>query len=163
MTKIYVDADACPVKLEVIKVAERHNLQVLIVSNGGLKPIQHPLVEYIYVSEGLDVVDNWIEERVSIGDFVITADIPLAARCIKKNAIVLGHKGEVYTKTNMYIQFLQMLMVYQLMFLIVTLLFLSQNQLKKFTLVFQFQQMVEVMMVITHLLLVISMVLLAKV
>ena len=85
MFKIFIDADSCPVKSEIIKVAEHHNITVYIVSNGGLRPNSHHLVKNIYVSEGLDIADNWIEKKITSSDFLITADIPLASKCIKKN------------------------------------------------------------------------------
>ena len=100
MFKIFVDADSCPVKSEIIKVAERHKITVYIVSNGGLRPNSHHLVKNIYVSEGLDIADNWIEKKITSSDFLITADIPLASKCIKKNVTVLGHKGEIYNNNN---------------------------------------------------------------
>jgi uncharacterized protein len=100
MTNLYVDADACPVKQEAIRVAERHKLRIYIVSNGGLRPNPHPLVQNIIVSEGPDVADQWIADRATAGDVVITGDIPLAARCIDAGARVLRHNGEAFTPAN---------------------------------------------------------------
>ncbi len=100
MTAIYIDADACPVKDEVLRVADRHRRKVYIVSNGGLRPNHHPLVENIIVPEGPDVADDWIAERASKGDVVITGDIPLASRCIGAGAQVLRHNGEIFTPEN---------------------------------------------------------------
>jgi len=80
MTNIYIDADACPVKDETIRVAERHDVKVFIVSNGGLRPNLHPLVENIIVPDGPDIADMWIADRARKGDLVITGDIPLAAK-----------------------------------------------------------------------------------
>ena len=97
---IYVDADACPVKSEVEKVATRHRLKTFIVSNGGLRPSQNPLVEMIFVDDGPDVADMWIADRAGLGDVVITGDIPLAANCVAAGAKVLKHNGESLTKTN---------------------------------------------------------------
>jgi hypothetical protein len=97
LPEIYVDADACPVKQEAIQVAERHGLVVHIVSNGGLRPSQHPLVRHVIVEQGADVADDWIAERISAGDIAITSDIPLASRCLKKEAIVLGPTGKAFT------------------------------------------------------------------
>lgn len=97
---IYVDADACPVKAEVEKVGTRHKAQMYIVSNGGLRPSQNPLVETIIVPDGPDVADMWIAERAGPGDVVITGDIPLAAKCVEAGAQVLKHNGEALTATN---------------------------------------------------------------
>ena len=97
MPEIYVDADACPVKQEAIHVAERHGIVVHIVSNGGLRPSPHPLVRHVIVEQGADAADDWIAERIGPGDIAITADIPLASRCLKKDAIVLGPTGRPFT------------------------------------------------------------------
>ncbi|WP_306005870.1 YaiI/YqxD family protein [Aquicoccus porphyridii] len=97
---IYVDADACPVKAEVEKVGTRHGLRMFIVSNGGLRPSQNPLVETVIVPEGADVADMWIAERAGPGDVVITGDIPLAAKCVEGGAVVLKHNGERLTQSN---------------------------------------------------------------
>ncbi|SHL75281.1 hypothetical protein SAMN05444414_1361 [Roseovarius marisflavi] len=97
---IYVDADACPVKAEVEKVGTRHRAQMFIVSNGGLRPSQNPLVETVIVPDGPDVADMWIAERVGPGDVVITGDIPLAAKCVEAGAQVLKHNGEPLTRAN---------------------------------------------------------------
>ena len=94
MIKIYVDADACPVKDETVRVAERHGLAVHMVSDGGIRPSQHPLVQTVIVDPGSDAADNWIAEHISIGDIAITNDIPLAARCIEAGARVLRPNGE---------------------------------------------------------------------
>lgn len=100
MSAIYIDADACPVKTETVNVAERHGLKTFIVSNGGLRPNPHPLVENIIVPDGPDVADMWIAERVGTGDIVITGDIPLADRCLKAGARAISHKGEAFTTAN---------------------------------------------------------------
>lgn len=100
MTTVFVDGDACPVKTEVAEVATRHQTRVLIVCNGGLRPSDNPLVEVIYVAEGLDVADHWIVDRAEDTDIVITADIPLAAECVAKGARVLKPNGEILTPTN---------------------------------------------------------------
>ncbi len=97
---IYVDADACPVKAEVEKVGTRHGLRMFIVSNGGLRPSQNPLVETVIVPEGADVADMWIADRAGPGDVVITGDIPLAAKCVEAGAVVLKHNGERLTQAN---------------------------------------------------------------
>jgi len=100
MPEIYVDADACPVKAEIEKVAGRHGLHVHIVSNGGIRPRHHPLIHTIVVAEGADAADNWIADRIRPGDIAITADIPLAARCLDKGARVLRPNGEAFTADN---------------------------------------------------------------
>jgi uncharacterized protein YaiI (UPF0178 family) len=100
MPEIYVDADACPVKAEVEKVATRHALKVYVVSNGGIRPRPHPLIETVIVTEGADAADDWIAEHVQSGDIAITADILLAGRCIEKGARVLKPNGHAFTPDN---------------------------------------------------------------
>ena len=100
MTQIFVDADACPVKTEVERVATRHKIKALMVSNGGLRPSANPLVEHVIVPEGPDVADMWIAERAGPGDVVITGDIPLAAKSVEAGARVLKHNGEALTERN---------------------------------------------------------------
>lgn len=97
---IYVDADACPVKAEVERVATRHKIPMKLVANGGLRMSQNPLVEVVIVSDGPDVADMWIAERCRPGDVVITSDIPLAAKCVETGAQVLKHNGERLTQAN---------------------------------------------------------------
>lgn len=97
---IYIDADACPVKAEVERVATRHRIKTFVVSNGGLRPSQNPLVENVIVPEGPDVADMWIADRAKGGDIVITGDIPLAAKCVEAGARVLKHNGEALTSAN---------------------------------------------------------------
>ncbi|WP_171175565.1 YaiI/YqxD family protein [Ruegeria sp. HKCCD8929] len=97
---LYVDADACPVKQEAERVATRHGLTMYLVSNGGLRPSQNPLVQVVIVSEGADEADKWIAERCGAGDVVVTSDIPLAAKCVKAGARVLRHNGEAFTAAN---------------------------------------------------------------
>ena len=97
---IYVDADACPVKGEVEKVATRHRVEVKMVCNGGLRLSQNPLIETVFVSEGSDEADKWIAERAGSEDVVITNDIPLAARCVEGGAMVLKPNGEALTAKN---------------------------------------------------------------
>ena len=82
MLEIFVDADACPVKEEVARVAGRHGLTVHLVSNGGLRPSRDPRIRTVVVAEGPDIADDWIAERIGPGDIAVTADIPLAARCL---------------------------------------------------------------------------------
>ncbi len=97
---IFVDADACPVKAEVERVATRHRLRVLVVSNGGIRPSANPLLETVIVPEGPDEADKWIADRAGPGDVVITGDIPLAAKCVAAGAQVLKHNGEALTAEN---------------------------------------------------------------
>jgi len=97
---IYVDADACPVKAEVERVATRHSMAVAMVANGGLRPSQNPLIDMIYVPDGPDEADKWIAERAGPGDVVVTGDIPLAAKCVEAGAQVLKHNGEALTRAN---------------------------------------------------------------
>ncbi len=100
MTAIYVDADACPVKAEAERVGTRHGVTIHIVSNGGLRPSQNPLVQNVIVPEGPDVADMWIADRAGRGDVVVTGDIPLAAKCVEAGARVLKHNGEALTAAN---------------------------------------------------------------
>ncbi|SHH53838.1 YaiI/YqxD family protein [Marivita hallyeonensis] len=100
MTRLFVDADACPVKSEAERVATRHKAKMYLVSNGGLRPSQNPFVENVIVPDGPDVADMWIAERAGPGDVVITGDIPLAARCVENGARVLKHNGEALTMKN---------------------------------------------------------------
>ncbi len=100
MTALYIDADACPVKDAALRVAERHGLKVFVVSNGGIRPSPHPLVETVIVAEGPDAADMWIADRVGPGDICVTGDIPLAARCIEAGARALRHTGEAFTAAN---------------------------------------------------------------
>ncbi len=94
---IFVDADACPVKAEVIKVAERHGLVVTFVSNGGLRPSRDPMIRNVVVSKGADAADDWIVENARANDIVVTADIPLAARTVELGAHVIGPTGRPFT------------------------------------------------------------------
>ena len=100
MTAIFVDGDACPVKAEVEKVATRHGLEVTIVSNGGLRPSANPLVCHVMVPDGADAADDWIAEHIGAKDVAITADIPLASRCLDKGARVIGPNGKPFTPDN---------------------------------------------------------------
>ena len=100
MKKIYVDADACPVKEEIIKVASRHSINVLMVCNGNIRPFKNYLVKLIIVSEGADVADKWIFENAKEQDIVVTGDIPLAAKCIDKGVLLIKHDGTILTKNN---------------------------------------------------------------
>lgn len=98
--EIYVDADACPVKDEVLRVAERHNLAVHVVSNSGMRPSRNPMVRQIVVPQTPDAADDWIAEHIAAMDICITADIPLAARCIEKGAHALHSNGKPFTQES---------------------------------------------------------------
>ena len=100
MVSLFVDADACPVKQEIIKVAERYNLTTFIVSNGGIRPYKNPLIKFIYVSNGLDEADNWIENRCNKDSIVITDDIPLSKKCILLDALLINFRGKILDKEN---------------------------------------------------------------
>lgn len=98
MLEIYVDADACPVKSEVMRVADRHGLPVHMVSNQWLRLDDNPRVNRVVVGDGFDAADNWIAENIADGDIAITADIPLAARCLDAGASVIGPTGKPFTE-----------------------------------------------------------------
>jgi len=98
--QIYVDADASPVKDEVLRVAERHGVVVTFVANFGLRPSRDPMVRMVMVPQGADAADDWIAEHVEAGDIVCTNDIPLAGRALKKGATVLGATGKPFTEAS---------------------------------------------------------------
>jgi len=100
VTEIYVDGDACPVKEEVLRVAARHEIVTHLVSNRWLRGVESPLVRRVVVTEGFDAADNWIADHVTPGDIVITADIPLASRCLKNGAAVMGPTGRPFSESN---------------------------------------------------------------
>ena len=95
--RILVDADACPVKEEVYRVALRHVAAVVIVSNSAMRILDHPLVSRMVVSDSFDAADDWIAEACDAASVVITADILLAERCLKAGAVVLAHNGKPFT------------------------------------------------------------------
>ena len=99
-TTLYIDADACPVKAEAEKVARRYAIPMVLVCNGGIRPSAEPLVSIVIVNEGPDAADRWIAEHCGKNDVVVTADLPLADRCIKAGALVLSHTGEILDRTN---------------------------------------------------------------
>lgn len=98
--QIYVDADACPVKDEVVKVAERHGLAVTFVANGGLRVSRDPMIRNVIVSNKFDAADDWIAENAKGNDIVITADIPLAARTVETGCHVIGPTGRPFDETS---------------------------------------------------------------
>ena len=100
MIKIYVDADACPVKNEIERVATRHNLKTYMVCDGGIRPSLNPLIQLVVVNQGADAADDWIADHIGRADICVTNDIPLAARCLKKEAFALKSNGKSYTNDN---------------------------------------------------------------
>jgi uncharacterized protein len=102
MTAIYVDADACPVREETYRVASRLNLPVFVVSNGSrpIRPPGLPNVQMIIVAATPDAADDWIAERITAADVCVTADIPLAARCLEKSARAVSPTGKHWTQDN---------------------------------------------------------------
>ncbi len=100
MLIIYVDADACPVKNETFRVAIRHSLQVYLVSNSRLNMVVDKNVHKIQVGSDPDAADNWIEEHIGTGDIVVTADILLADRCLKKDASAINPTGQIFNDNN---------------------------------------------------------------
>ncbi len=100
MIKLYIDADACPVKNEVFRVARRHGLKVYLVSNSSMRIPPDEFIEPIIVREGFDAADDWIATHITDADIAVTADIPLAARCLKKGARVIDPKGRMYSEES---------------------------------------------------------------
>lgn len=100
MFHIFVDADACPVKDEVYRVAARYKLEVTLVAGSWMRTPDDPKVDLEVVGGGIDVADDWIVEHVESGDIVVTADIPLAARCLALGATVIGYAGPPFTADN---------------------------------------------------------------
>lgn len=98
MTRIFVDADACPVKDEVLRVAERHGLETLLVSDGGIRPPASALARLVIVPSGADAADDWIAEHIAAGDIAVTNDIPLAQRCLEQRARAIRPNGEAFTE-----------------------------------------------------------------
>ena len=95
---IYIDADACPVKQEVYRVAERHGLKVFVVSNSPIAIPRDPLIERVVVAAGMDAADDWIAERAAKGAIVVTQDIPLAARAVKAGAVAIAPNGKPFSE-----------------------------------------------------------------
>lgn len=100
MVNIYVDADACPVKDEILRVASRHKAKTYLVSDGGIRPRQDPMVELVIVDQGADAADDWIANHIQEADICVTGDIPLASRCLKRGALAIRHNGEPFTKDS---------------------------------------------------------------
>ena len=100
MPRLYVDADACPVRPEAERVALRKGWGLVLVCNGGIRPPADPRVRLVVVDQGPDAADRWIADAVVPGDAVVTADLPLAARCIEGGAVVVAPDGQVLTAAN---------------------------------------------------------------
>ena len=102
MMAIYIDADACPVRDEVYRVAERLALDVFVVSNGSrpIRPARDPRVRMVTVGDGADAADHWIAGQIGPGDICVTGDIPLASRCLAKEALALAPNGKTWTRDN---------------------------------------------------------------
>jgi uncharacterized protein len=98
--RIFVDADACPVKPEIYRVAERHGIKVFVVANSVMSIPSAPWIERVIVGDGPDAADDWIAERAERGDIVVTADIPLASRGVKAGASVIGPTGRAFTEAS---------------------------------------------------------------
>src|SRR5436190_17155032 len=97
---IYIDADACPVKQEIYRVAERHGLKIFVVSNTPIAIPHDPLIERVVVAAGMDAADDWIAERAAKGAIVITQDVPLAARAVKAGAVVIAPNGRPFSESS---------------------------------------------------------------
>jgi len=100
MVKIYVDADACPVKNEIERIATRHNIDTYIVCNGGIRPSRNALVKLVVVNQGPDAADKWIIDNIQQTDICVTNDIPLAELCLKKGALAIKPNGTRFTVDN---------------------------------------------------------------
>jgi len=98
MVDIYIDADACPVKDETMRVAARHGLKTYLVCDGGIRPSRNPMVELVIVKQGPDAADDWIAGHIQESDICVTNDIPLAARCLERGALALKPNGEPFTE-----------------------------------------------------------------
>ena len=100
MVDIYIDADACPVKDETVRVADRHDLNTFLVSDGGIRPSQDPRVKLVIVDQGADAADDWIATHIQKADICVTNDIPLAARCLERGALAIRPNGETFTENG---------------------------------------------------------------
>ena len=100
MVKIYVDADACPVKNEIERIATRHGLVTYMVCNGGIRPFHNDLIKLVVVNQGSDAADKWIIDNIQESDICVTNDIPLAELCLKKGALAIKPNGSRFTIDN---------------------------------------------------------------
>ena len=97
---IYVDADACPVKAEVIRVGERHQVEMLFVCDGGIRRPNSQWAKLVIVDQGADAADDWIAEKIGKGDVCVTSDIPLADRCLRAGGLAIDPRGKAFTRDN---------------------------------------------------------------
>ncbi len=100
MVSVFIDADACPVKEEALRMADRHGVVSTLVANFGLRPSRDPMVRHVLVPQGADAADDWIVEAVSAEDVVITSDIPLASRVLAKGGQAIGPTGRMFTQDS---------------------------------------------------------------
>lgn len=100
MTIIYVDADACPVKDEILRVGERFQVEMMFVCDGGIRRPNSAWAKLVIVAQGADAADDWIAERIGPGDVCVTADIPLADRCLKAGGLAIDHRGKAFDSDN---------------------------------------------------------------
>ena len=100
MVEVYVDADACPVREEIIKVTSRHGLKTYLVCDGGIRPHPSPLIHLVVVDQNPDAADKWIIRHIGPNDIAVTSDIPFAAKCIEVGATVVSPTGEMFTNKN---------------------------------------------------------------
>ena len=100
MVKIYVDADACPVKNEIERIATRHDLLTYMVCNGGIRPSRNDLIRLVVVNQESDAADDWIIDHIEESDICVTNDIPLAEHCLKKGALAIKPNGTRFTVDN---------------------------------------------------------------
>ena len=100
MIRIFVDADACPVKKEIERISTRHNIKTFLVCNGGVRPPISPNIKLVVVKQNLDAADHWIINNISCMDICVTNDIILAESCIKKGALIIKPNGSFYTENN---------------------------------------------------------------
>ena len=100
MVKIYVDADACPVKNEIERIATRHKVETYLVCDGGIRPPLNPLIKVVIVNQGINAADYWILDHIKRLDICVTSDIPLAGSCLKKDAFTIKPNGKTYTINN---------------------------------------------------------------
>ena len=100
VTTVFIDADACPVKREVYKVAERHHVPVKVVAGTPMSVPSAPWIELVAVGDGFDAADDWIAEQAGVGDVVVTDDIPLASRCLARGTRVINARGREFTEAG---------------------------------------------------------------
>jgi uncharacterized protein YaiI (UPF0178 family) len=100
MPDLYIDADACPVRDEAFRVAERHGLAVFVVTCGNVRVPRDPRIRLVLVEAGSDAADDWIADHIGAGDICVTSDVPLASRCLKQGARALGPTGRRFTLEN---------------------------------------------------------------